>query len=100
MEWFNEAFGKLVKDMREQRGLSQDSLARLSNLTRVSIANIEAGKFNLSLHNAIEIANHLNFPMSDVTNLYNKQRLHRELDAQPSHVKVELMGILENVQNA
>lgn len=39
-----EAFGELIRDLREKRGMSQDRLARAMGVGRVTITDIELGK--------------------------------------------------------
>lgn len=51
-------FGSTVKEVREKRGLSQETLAEKCGLHRTYISSIENGKRNISLVNIqkIEIA--------------------------------------------
>lgn len=39
-------FSKTIKKLREEKGLSQEKLARLANVSNNTIINIEAGKQN------------------------------------------------------
>ncbi|KTE17302.1 hypothetical protein ATE71_01880 [Sphingopyxis sp. H115] len=48
-------FGKRVADERLARKISQQKLANLVGLSRASIANIEAGRQRVLLHQAIEL---------------------------------------------
>jgi len=41
--------GDTIKDIRENKGYSQDELAGIMNVNRSTISKIENGKFNLSL---------------------------------------------------
>ena len=39
-----ERMGKVIKGMREKRGLTQEALAKAAGITRVYVAKIEAGE--------------------------------------------------------
>lgn len=54
------AFGENVRHHRRQAGLTQADLAKAVGLSRPSIANIEVGRQNVLLHQALEIAKALN----------------------------------------
>ena len=56
MKWFSLK----MKHRREQRGLSQDDLAKLVGVTRPTIANYEAGECEPTLLVAVKIAKVLN----------------------------------------
>lgn len=43
------AFGKRLREIREQDGLSQERLAELANLHRNTIGSLERGEVNISL---------------------------------------------------
>jgi transcriptional regulator with XRE-family HTH domain len=48
--------GKLVRALRQQRGISQEALADLAEIHRNYISQIEGGKRNLSFFNVVKIA--------------------------------------------
>lgn len=49
-------FGTNLKDLREKRNLSQESMAFIAGLSRSYYAEIESGKRNVSLINIAKIA--------------------------------------------
>lgn len=53
-------FGKKVRELRKQRGLSQEALALLCDLDRSYIGGVERGERNVSLINIHKISNALN----------------------------------------
>jgi transcriptional regulator with XRE-family HTH domain len=50
------AFGETIREMRKQRGISQESLALMCGLDRTYISGIERGTRNPSLTNILRIA--------------------------------------------
>jgi len=49
-------FGNRLRELRKQKGLSQEDLAFKSGLHRTYISDIERGSRNLSLQNIVKIA--------------------------------------------
>ena len=58
--------GALLRDLRDQRGLTQQQIAKTVGLTRSSIANIERGTQHLTLHNWVGICQILGADPADV----------------------------------
>ncbi|WP_308566666.1 helix-turn-helix domain-containing protein [Aggregatibacter kilianii] len=59
-------FGKKVKELRKQKGLSQEALALLCDLDRSYIGGVERGERNLSLLNIHRIATALNVNVKEL----------------------------------
>ncbi len=56
----NEKVGFNIRRIREERGLTQEKLAELSDLHRAYIGQIERGEKNIGLKNLERIAKALN----------------------------------------
>jgi transcriptional regulator with XRE-family HTH domain len=61
-----EIFGKNVKRIRNEAGLSQEELAFRAKLHRTYISSIERGERNVSLENIYAIAEALKVPPSEL----------------------------------
>ena len=53
-------FGKQVRKLRLDRGLSQEKLAELADLHRNYVGGVERGERNISLLNIVKLAHGLN----------------------------------------
>lgn len=63
-----EAFGKTIRQLREQRGYSQEEFAYIAGFSRSYYTEIETGKRNPSLLNIIKIAKALNVNVGEIMN--------------------------------
>jgi len=63
-------FGLHVKQLRQQRNLTQVELADLAEFDRNYIGQIERGERNPSLINLIRLSKALNITVSELTNFH------------------------------
>ena len=61
-----ENFGKRVKKLRKQSGLSQEKFALLIDMDRTYFSSVESGKRNISIENISKIARGLNVPLEEL----------------------------------
>lgn len=61
-------FGERVRDLRKERGFSQEELAFKADLHRTYIGMIERAEKNITLVNVEKIANALNIDIKDFFN--------------------------------
>ncbi|HZN15113.1 MAG TPA: helix-turn-helix transcriptional regulator [Acidimicrobiales bacterium] len=59
-------FGKNLRSIREQRGLSQEGLADLLGMHRTYIGGLERGERNLTMRSVERIADRLKVPPLDL----------------------------------
>ncbi|WP_050636644.1 helix-turn-helix domain-containing protein [Candidatus Stoquefichus sp. SB1] len=65
MEDIKIAFGKRVKELRLQKGISQEKLANIAGVDRTYMTQVENGKRNISIENVRKICIALNVSISD-----------------------------------
>lgn len=68
MEDIKLAFGKRVKELRLQKGISQEKLANIAGLDRTYMTQVENGKRNLTIEKIRQICKGLNISLSDFFN--------------------------------
>lgn len=59
-------YGQVVRKIRLEKGISQETLADLSGLHRTYMSDVELGKRNVSLENIDRIANALDVSISEI----------------------------------
>tara|TARA_Y100001970_G_scaffold271364_1_gene366521 strand:- start:8695 stop:9066 length:372 start_codon:yes stop_codon:yes gene_type:complete len=67
----NEKIGKLIRQIRNQKGISLRKLAEIVGVSNVNILYIEKGKINTSLTVLKGIANALNYNIDKLLSLAN-----------------------------
>lgn len=73
-----EKLGKVIRSKRESLGLSQESLAALSNLNRNYIGEAERGEVNISFVTLEKIAGGLGIKLSELILLYEQENSQRK----------------------
>jgi len=66
-------FGKSVRKLREQKGLSQEALADLSRLHRTYIGGIERGERNVGFLNLLRLSKALKVLPSELLQDFDKK---------------------------
>jgi DNA-binding XRE family transcriptional regulator len=66
---FYVTFGKRVRELRLQQGLTQEALAKLAGIDRTYLAQIEAGKRRMALHVAHNLAMSLHVSVEELLSL-------------------------------
>lgn len=66
MENIQQRLGLRIKQLRTELGISQESLAGLADLDRTYVADIEAGKRNISITVVEKLSKALNTTMSEL----------------------------------
>ena len=61
-----QKFGKRLKELRLQKGLSQETLANIADLDRTYIPSIEKGERNVSITVIEKLAKALGLSMTDL----------------------------------
>lgn len=69
MNNINKKFGKHLRKIRTQNGLSQEELAHYSDLHRTYIGQIERGEKNITLKNLDKIAKSLSLTVSELLDI-------------------------------
>lgn len=65
--------GKIIREMREERQLSQEGLAALSNLSRTFIGEVERGDAMLSFSSLALISDGLGYKVSEIVKEYDRR---------------------------
>ena len=69
-------FGKAVRRIREQKGLSQEALADLCHLHRTYIGGIERGERNVGLLNLLRLSKALKVLPSELIQDFDKKTMN------------------------
>ena len=67
-------FGRTLRELRTERGLSQDELAARAGLDRNYIGMIERGERNPAIVNVVKIAEALDVAPSELFRSFDKRR--------------------------
>lgn len=69
MSTLEHQLGRTLREVREQRGWSQEALAALANLDRSYLGEIERGKVSPSLATLNKLAHAIGLPVSELLKL-------------------------------
>lgn len=61
-------FGKAIRELRKEKGLSQEAFADLAGIDRSYMGHIERGEKNITLTKIYQISNALGLSVSEVFN--------------------------------
>ncbi len=65
------AIGKRIKELREQKNISQQDVAGLCNIEKSNFSRLEAGNTNPTLYTLSKIAEHLGVTLSELVDIEN-----------------------------
>ena len=72
-KYSNINLGKKIKEIRENKNISLEEVAKLSGLHRTTLSIIEKGEMSITLYSIAMIANALNVKLSELfKNLENE----------------------------
>lgn len=66
-----QAFGKHLRKLRTERNLSQQHLADIANVPKITIQRIELAKFSATIDTLISIAKALGVSLGELTTIKN-----------------------------
>lgn len=61
-----EKLGKRIREIRKEKGYSQEKFALLINMDRTYLASVEAGKRNISIRNIKKITDGLEISLEEL----------------------------------
>lgn len=70
-------FGRRLRELRKQAGLSQEGLAHQAGLDRSYVGGVERGEYNISLLNICLLAEAIGVPPSELLRFSNNQQERR-----------------------
>jgi transcriptional regulator with XRE-family HTH domain len=68
----NQAFGKIIKQLRQDQGLSQQELADYSEVDRSYISDLERGRYNPTIQTIFKLSEILKVKPQDLIGLVDK----------------------------
>lgn len=60
------AFGKIIRELRKEKGLSQEAFADLAGIDRSYMGHIERGEKNITLSKIYQLSVALNVSVSEI----------------------------------
>jgi transcriptional regulator with XRE-family HTH domain len=97
---FTITMGKLIREAREGRGLSQTQLAEIIGKRRASISEIENGKMMVDVISLTMMANHLQKPITYFFPIHYIKAIHPtdELTIEEAEILVQFRKIKSDQQ--
>ena len=77
MQYNHFITGRIIRELREQRGLTQEVLSGLAEVSRSHLAEIETGHTNANVETLWKISEALGMKMSDLIRMV-EQAIERE----------------------
>jgi transcriptional regulator with XRE-family HTH domain len=68
----HQAFGRAIRELRDERGMSQEDLAHRCGVDRSYMGGIERGERNVSLRNIFRIADGLGVSTPELFDRYER----------------------------
>lgn len=86
--------GQKIREIREQKGMTQAKLAETVSLTRTSITNVERGRQKLFVHTLFDIAAALGTEPSELLSQVGKSSQEAEPDV-PADIRAKNRALIE-----
>jgi len=61
-----KALKNRLEELRNERGINQEELAKALKVSRQTISSIENGRYNPSIHLSFKIARYFSMPIEDI----------------------------------
>lgn len=81
-------FGKRIAELRKLKGYSQEDIAKFLKIPRSSVAQVELGNRNVSVHELIKLSEVLRFSIDQF--LAKNYKIEKEYDIPTEDVRVEI----------
>ena len=73
MQYNHFITGRIIRKLREQRGLTQEALSGLAAVSRSHLAEIESGRTNANVETLWRISEALDIKMSDLIRMVEEE---------------------------
>lgn len=76
MRYRNAVTGRVIRELRQKRGVSQEVLSGFASISRSHLAMIESGAKNPNVDTLWRIAEALEMPLSELISLVEVELMH------------------------